>query len=179
MNTDTKRTIVLRCRVFDQKNTEPSSGCFRRHINSQATYLPVSEIPAWHGRAIVLEKWVQAKQRAFNKVYQKGCVFPPIQIQSVLALIVLQSQSINVFKPGSKNLFNAVRLRLVRMLARPRISTHYGYIPINKLSTSSKCKTKQKQTHELWAFNFFFFWIFRQIFPFFRQFWILECANKK
>ena len=81
-NTDTKLTNVLRCRGFDQKNTETSSGRFRRCINSQATCLPVSAIPERHGRAIDLGKPVQSKQRAFNYVYHKGCVFSPIQIQS-------------------------------------------------------------------------------------------------
>ena len=36
----------------------------------------------------------------------------------VLASIGYQSESRKVFKPGSNNLFNAVRLRSVRMLAR-------------------------------------------------------------
>ena len=80
-NTETKLTIVLRCWGFDQKNTETSSGRFRWCINSQATCLPVSAIPARHGRAIDLEKPVQSKQQAFNYVYHKGCVFPPIQIK--------------------------------------------------------------------------------------------------
>ena len=82
MKTDTKLTIVMWFRVLVRST--------HRHLAAvSAGYQLASSLSTCLGNcstarpALNLQKPVQAKQRAFYYVYQKGCVFPPIQILSV------------------------------------------------------------------------------------------------
>ena len=86
---DTRRTIVMCCGVFI-RNTQ-------RHIAGISAGSRFLKLPVYqsqqilHGTAAInLEKPVQSKQRVFNYVYQKGSVFPPIQIESALGSLILQ-----------------------------------------------------------------------------------------
>ena len=81
MKTDTKLTIVMWCRVLIRST--------QHHLAAvSAGYQLASSLSTCLGNsgtarpALDLQKPVQAKQRAFYYVYQKGCVFPPIKILS-------------------------------------------------------------------------------------------------
>ena len=68
------------CRVSIRSTQRHLAAVSAGGINSQATCLSNS---CTARPALELEKPVQSKQQAFNYVYQKGIVFPPIKIQSV------------------------------------------------------------------------------------------------